>query len=145
MRNYKVNLIFTDFIFIAIQTKVTACQLHNRKYARLLHITREWSMIKIQTKNHYLDWKSIVKCELCMSTGSSSSEDNTTCLYEGQEYPAGAKVPTTERCLSCRCGDRGGAPLCRLQVCPELPVPPPRGCVLVHRRGECCQRLVCGE
>ncbi|KAF4523561.1 hypothetical protein B566_EDAN012009 [Ephemera danica] len=45
----------------------------------------------------------------------------------------------SERCLSCRCGATGGAPICRLQVCPQLPVPPPRDCILVHRRNECCQ------
>lgn len=84
-----------------------------------------------------------------MITDADTSETRllkgAMCRYEGREYPAGAKVPTNEKCLTCQCGERGGAPLCRLQVCPELPVPPPRGCVLVHRRGECCQRLICGK
>ncbi|CAB3371788.1 Hypothetical predicted protein [Cloeon dipterum] len=65
------------------------------------------------------------------------------CHYEGKTYEAGSNVPTGEKCLSCVCGARGGAPVCRLQVCPQLPVPPPKGCVLVHRRDECCQKLVC--
>ncbi|XP_059483214.1 uncharacterized protein LOC132201208 [Neocloeon triangulifer] len=68
-----------------------------------------------------------------------------TCHYEGKTFPAGSDVPTGEKCLSCQCGPQGGAPICRLQVCPELPVPPPKGCVLVHKREECCQKLICEE
>jgi hypothetical protein len=77
--------------------------------------------------------------------GIPSSDDDISCVFDGNKFAPGDKVPTTERCLNCHCGKTGGAPICRLQVCQQLPVPPPRGCVLVHRRNECCQRLVCGE
>lgn len=46
-------------------------------------------------------------------------------------------------CVQCVC--RRGALVCRLQVCPVLPDPPPPSCIKIHRRGRCCPSLQCSK
>lgn len=46
-----------------------------------------------------------------------------------------------EPCLNCTC--TRGALLCYLRVCPKLPIPPPPGCILLHRYRTCCPELIC--
>lgn len=52
-------------------------------------------------------------------------------------------VPTTEKCLSCSCNKK--TLVCRLKVCPEMPMPPPRGCVVVQKKNTCCPYLSCAR
>lgn len=56
-------------------------------------------------------------------------------------FANGSLVPSVEPCLSCKCIDAHLK--CSLRVCPEQPVPPPRGCVLVHKRSSCCPHVSC--
>ncbi len=56
-------------------------------------------------------------------------------------FADGSLVPSLEPCLSCKCVDSHLR--CSLRVCPEQPVPPPRGCVLVHKRSSCCPHVSC--
>lgn len=56
-------------------------------------------------------------------------------------FANGSLVPSMEPCLSCKCVDSHLK--CSLRVCPEQPVPPPRGCVLVHKRLSCCPHVSC--
>ncbi|GLV37507.1 uncharacterized protein CBL_20321 [Carabus blaptoides fortunei] len=65
------------------------------------------------------------------------------CVYENTKYSEGSSVSTAEPCLRCACAR--GALLCYLRVCPELPDPPPRGCVVLHRHHTCCPELICPD
>lgn len=56
-------------------------------------------------------------------------------------FADGSLVPSLEPCLSCKCVDSHLK--CSLRVCPEQPIPPPRGCVLVHKRSSCCPHVSC--
>uniref|UniRef100_A0A182P7G1 VWFC domain-containing protein n=1 Tax=Anopheles epiroticus TaxID=199890 RepID=A0A182P7G1_9DIPT len=55
----------------------------------------------------------------------------------------GSIVPTKEPCLMCKCTEK--TLICALKVCPEQPIPPPRGCILVHKAGSCCPYLQCSK
>lgn len=48
-----------------------------------------------------------------------------------------------EPCLNCKCINKNL--ICSLRVCAEQPMPPPRGCILVHKRNVCCPYLVCNK
>lgn len=63
------------------------------------------------------------------------------CYHNGTLYGDGSLVPTMEPCLSCQCNNR--TLLCSLRVCHEQPVPPPRGCVIVHHKNKCCPHMFC--
>lgn len=63
------------------------------------------------------------------------------CYHNGTVYGDGSLVPTMEPCLSCQCANR--TLLCSLRVCHEQPVPPPRGCVIVHHKNKCCPHMFC--
>lgn len=63
------------------------------------------------------------------------------CYHNGTLYGDGSLVPTMEPCLSCQCANR--TLLCSLRVCHEQPVPPPRGCVIVHHKSKCCPHMFC--
>lgn len=63
------------------------------------------------------------------------------CYHNGTLYGDGSLVPTMEPCLSCQCANR--TLLCSLRVCHEQPVPPPRGCVIVHHKNKCCPHMFC--
>lgn len=65
------------------------------------------------------------------------------CYHNGTVFHDGSLVPTVEPCLQCKCRDRNL--VCSLRICTELPVPPPRGCVLVQRRGICCAYVTCSK
>lgn len=65
------------------------------------------------------------------------------CYHNGTVYHDGSLVPTVEPCLQCRCRRRNL--VCSLRVCNDLPVPPPRGCVLVQKRGVCCAYVTCSK
>lgn len=56
-------------------------------------------------------------------------------------FADGSLVPSMEPCLNCKCVD--AHLICSLRVCPEQPIPPPRGCVLVHKKLSCCPHLSC--
>lgn len=56
-------------------------------------------------------------------------------------FADGSLVPSLEPCLNCKCVDSHLK--CSLRVCPEQPIPPPRGCVLVHKRSSCCPHVSC--
>ncbi|XP_055637022.1 uncharacterized protein LOC129775873 isoform X2 [Toxorhynchites rutilus septentrionalis] len=55
----------------------------------------------------------------------------------------GSIVPTKEPCLMCKCQSK--TLICALKVCPEQPIPPPRGCILIHKSGACCPYLQCSK
>ncbi|XP_050545705.1 uncharacterized protein LOC126907984 isoform X2 [Daktulosphaira vitifoliae] len=63
------------------------------------------------------------------------------CKYKGRKYEQGSIVNTDQPCLKCTCNI--GNLVCHLQVCPELPDPPPQGCVIVHKKNKCCAHLQC--
>ncbi|CAH1738089.1 unnamed protein product [Aphis gossypii] len=63
------------------------------------------------------------------------------CNYKGRSYDPGSLVNTDQPCLKCTCVT--GSLVCHLQVCPELPDPPPQGCVIVHKKNKCCAHLQC--
>ncbi|XP_050437670.1 uncharacterized protein LOC126843899 isoform X2 [Adelges cooleyi] len=63
------------------------------------------------------------------------------CKYKGRSYEQGSTVITDQPCLKCTCNT--GSLVCHLQVCPELPDPPPQGCLVVHKRNKCCAHLQC--
>lgn len=65
------------------------------------------------------------------------------CHHNGSMYANGSLVPTMESCLNCKCVSKNL--ICSLRVCAEQPIPPPRGCVLVHKRNVCCPYLVCSK
>lgn len=65
------------------------------------------------------------------------------CHHNGTWYADKSLVPTTEKCLNCQCQKK--TLVCRLKVCPEMPMPPPRGCVLVQKRNTCCPYLTCAR
>lgn len=48
-----------------------------------------------------------------------------------------------EKCLNCQCNRK--TLVCRLKVCPEMPMPPPRGCVVVQKKNTCCPYLSCAR
>ncbi|XP_060865654.1 uncharacterized protein LOC132941564 isoform X2 [Metopolophium dirhodum] len=63
------------------------------------------------------------------------------CSYKGRSYDPGSLVNTDQPCLKCTCVT--GSLVCHLQICPELPDPPPQGCVIVHKKNKCCAHLQC--
>uniref|UniRef100_A0A1I8PV98 VWFC domain-containing protein n=1 Tax=Stomoxys calcitrans TaxID=35570 RepID=A0A1I8PV98_STOCA len=68
---------------------------------------------------------------------------NTGCHHNGTWYADKSLVPTTEKCLNCQCTKK--TLVCRLKVCPEMPMPPPRGCVVVQKKNTCCPYLSCAR
>ena len=52
-------------------------------------------------------------------------------------------VPTMEPCLLCKCASKNL--VCVRRVCPEQPIPPPRGCILVQKKSMCCPFLSCSK
>lgn len=56
-------------------------------------------------------------------------------------FADGSLVPSVEPCLNCKCVDTHL--VCSLRVCPDQPIPPPRGCVLVQKKLSCCPHLSC--
>ncbi|XP_054287465.1 uncharacterized protein LOC129003203 [Macrosteles quadrilineatus] len=65
------------------------------------------------------------------------------CQHDGKDYADGSEVTMADPCVRCRCSK--GLLVCRLRVCNPLPHPPPRGCLVLTRRTECCPRLVCNQ
>lgn len=65
------------------------------------------------------------------------------CSHNGTMFANGSVVPSIEPCLNCKC--ISSHLVCSLRVCPEQPIPPPRGCVLVHKRSTCCSYLTCSK
>lgn len=65
------------------------------------------------------------------------------CHHNGTVFHDGSLVPTVEPCLQCKCRTRNL--VCSLRICPDLPMPPPRGCILVQRRGVCCAYVTCSK
>ncbi|XP_037959408.1 uncharacterized protein LOC119688815 [Teleopsis dalmanni] len=68
---------------------------------------------------------------------------STGCHHNGTWYADKSLVPTTEKCLNCQCNKK--TLTCRLKVCPEMPMPPPRGCVVVQKKNTCCPYLSCAR
>ncbi|EDS28173.1 conserved hypothetical protein [Culex quinquefasciatus] len=71
------------------------------------------------------------------------ARESTSCYYNGTHFMEGSIVPTKEPCLMCKCQSK--TLICALKVCPEQPIPPPRGCILVHKSGACCPYLQCSK
>ncbi|XP_045474623.1 uncharacterized protein LOC123680662 [Harmonia axyridis] len=84
---------------------------------------------------------------MCLIFGISSMTWITTtradCFYDDQRYEEGVEVETFEHCLNCTCTK--GVLLCYLRVCPNIPNPPPVGCILLHRYRTCCPELICTD
>lgn len=76
----------------------------------------------------------ILLCRLFSRTG---------CSHNGTMFANGSVVPSIEPCLNCKCLNMHL--VCALRVCPEQPIPPPRGCVVVKKRGVCCPYLSCSK
>ncbi|XP_017465132.1 PREDICTED: mucin-5AC isoform X1 [Rhagoletis zephyria] len=68
---------------------------------------------------------------------------STGCHHNGTWYADRSLVPTVEKCLTCQCQKK--TLVCRLKVCPEMPMPPPRGCIVVQQRNACCPYLSCAR
>ncbi|KAH8262927.1 hypothetical protein KR044_002218 [Drosophila immigrans] len=68
---------------------------------------------------------------------------NTGCHHNGTWYADKSVVPSMEKCLNCQCNRK--TLVCRLKVCPEMPMPPPRGCVVVQKKNTCCPYLSCAR
>ncbi|XP_033150657.1 mucin-5AC [Drosophila busckii] len=68
---------------------------------------------------------------------------NTGCRHNGTWYADKSIVPSMEKCLNCQCNRK--TLVCRLKVCPEMPMPPPRGCVVVQKKNTCCPYLSCAR
>ncbi|XP_043662836.1 mucin-2 [Drosophila teissieri] len=68
---------------------------------------------------------------------------NTGCHHNGTWFADKSVVPSMEKCLNCQCNRR--TLVCRLKVCPEMPMPPPRGCVVVQKKSSCCPYLSCAR
>ncbi|KFB39962.1 AGAP009450-PA-like protein [Anopheles sinensis] len=75
--------------------------------------------------------------------GMMISTAESSCYYNGTHFMEGSIVPTKEPCLMCKCTEK--TLICALKVCPEQPIPPPRGCILVHKSGSCCPYLQCSK
>ncbi|XP_055385542.1 uncharacterized protein LOC129614726 [Condylostylus longicornis] len=67
--------------------------------------------------------------------------DNKRCYHNGTLYADGSFVPTLQPCLNCKCNTR--TLICSLKICSEMPVPPPRGCILIQKKNNCCPYLSC--
>lgn len=65
------------------------------------------------------------------------------CAHNGSIFANGSFVPTVEPCLNCKCINANL--ICALRVCPEQPIPPPRGCIVVQKRDTCCPYLTCSK
>ncbi|KAH8267472.1 hypothetical protein KR018_006589 [Drosophila ironensis] len=68
---------------------------------------------------------------------------NTGCHHNGTWFADKSVVPSMEKCLNCYCNRK--TLVCRLKVCPEMPMPPPRGCVVVQKKSSCCPYLSCAR
>ncbi|XP_058815483.1 uncharacterized protein LOC131678994 [Topomyia yanbarensis] len=75
--------------------------------------------------------------------GIRTKRKESSCYYNGTHFMEGSIVPTKEPCLMCKCQSK--TLICALKVCPEQPIPPPRGCILVHKSGACCPYLQCSK
>lgn len=73
--------------------------------------------------------------------GHINASKTAGCFHNGSTYANGSLVPTVEPCLNCKC--QNNILICALRVCPEQPIPPPRGCVLVQKKSSCCSYLTC--
>ncbi|XP_050094575.1 uncharacterized protein LOC126577172 [Anopheles aquasalis] len=78
-----------------------------------------------------------------LADGYRLQRTQSSCYYNGTHFMEGSIVPTKEPCLMCKCSDK--TLICALKVCPEQPIPPPRGCILVHKSGSCCPYLQCSK
>ncbi|XP_035708443.1 mucin-17 isoform X2 [Folsomia candida] len=72
---------------------------------------------------------------------STNALQRSGCRYKATIYASGDNVPTEESCLFCHC--KGSIVVCKLRVCPEVPDPPPPGCIVVQKANKCCSQLVC--
>lgn len=63
------------------------------------------------------------------------------CYHNGTIFGNGSVVPSVEPCLLCKCVEKSLK--CGLRICPQQLVPPPRNCILVHRKNFCCPYLLC--
>uniref|UniRef100_A0A182TST8 VWFC domain-containing protein n=1 Tax=Anopheles melas TaxID=34690 RepID=A0A182TST8_9DIPT len=79
---------------------------------------------------------------MCHRVSDDLSRESS-CYYNGTHFMEGSIVPTKEPCLMCKCTEK--TLICALKVCPEQPIPPPRGCILVHKAGSCCPYLQCSK
>lgn len=65
------------------------------------------------------------------------------CYHNGSLFAESSIVPTVEPCLLCKCLSK--SLICVRKICAEQPYPPPRGCVLVHKNGQCCPYMSCSK
>ncbi|KAL5282087.1 hypothetical protein ACFFRR_005381 [Megaselia abdita] len=73
----------------------------------------------------------------------NGQRNNGACFHNGTHYYEQSFIPSIEPCLSCRCLQSNL--ICSLKVCPDLPVPPPRGCVVSKKPMSCCSYLSCSR
>uniref|UniRef100_A0A182JHY1 Uncharacterized protein n=1 Tax=Anopheles atroparvus TaxID=41427 RepID=A0A182JHY1_ANOAO len=85
----------------------------------------------------------LVAAQFPFSDGYRMQRNQSSCYYNGTHFMEGSIVPTKEPCLMCKCSEK--TLICALKVCPEQPIPPPRGCILVHKSGSCCPYLQCSK
>ncbi|XP_052864560.1 uncharacterized protein LOC128271160 [Anopheles cruzii] len=78
-----------------------------------------------------------------VADGYRLQRNQSSCYYNGTHFMENSIVPTKEPCLMCKCSEK--TLICALKVCPEQPIPPPRGCILVHKSGSCCPYLQCSK
>uniref|UniRef100_A0A182Q150 VWFC domain-containing protein n=1 Tax=Anopheles farauti TaxID=69004 RepID=A0A182Q150_9DIPT len=84
-----------------------------------------------------------VALQFPFADGYRMQRTQSSCYYNGTHFMEGSIVPTKEPCLMCKCTEK--TLICALKVCPEQPIPPPRGCILVHKAGSCCPYLQCSK
>uniref|UniRef100_A0A1S4H144 VWFC domain-containing protein n=1 Tax=Anopheles gambiae TaxID=7165 RepID=A0A1S4H144_ANOGA len=85
----------------------------------------------------------LVGLQFPFADGYRMQRTQSSCYYNGTHFMEGSIVPTKEPCLMCKCTEK--TLICALKVCPEQPIPPPRGCILVHKAGSCCPYLQCSK
>ncbi|XP_053664559.1 uncharacterized protein LOC128713722 [Anopheles marshallii] len=85
----------------------------------------------------------LVAVQFPFADGYRMQRTQSSCYYNGTHFMEGSIVPTKEPCLMCKCTEK--TLICALKVCPEQPIPPPRGCILVHKAGSCCPYLQCSK
>lgn len=93
-----------------------------------------------------LSMKSLLSSELLASSRSSrhiASIATPGCYHNGSTFADGSLVPSIEPCLNCRCSNN--ILICALRMCPEQPIPPPRGCIVVQKKSSCCPYLNCAK
>nr|XP_973867.3 PREDICTED: uncharacterized protein LOC662691 isoform X2 [Tribolium castaneum] len=116
----------------------TSCEFSLRSACHMKTSNR--SVLRRSSANMPREWSGLPVAVLC-AFGVIFAD--AACWFNSELHDEGVEVSTTEPCLNCTCSR--GTLLCYLRVCPQLPNPPPAGCILLHRYHTCCPELICTD